>query len=109
MAKRILSNLGKMTNCYGWHFLVHADKYECGRLFIPLNCLDKIYDYKSAFRIIILIVSIFIIVNLFLEPIALKRFMKFGSAISTFDIHKIYSADQSAALRVIPSFICLQK
>lgn len=98
-----------MTNCYGWHFLVHADKYECGRLFIPLNCLDKIYDYKSAFRIIILIVSIFIIVNLFLEPIALKRFMKFGSAISTFDIHKIYSADQSAALRVIPSFICLQK
>ena len=35
--------------------------------------------------------------------------MKFGSAISTFDIHKIYSADQSAALRVIPSFICLQK
>lgn len=29
-------------------FLVHADKYECGRLFIPLNCLDKIYDYKKC-------------------------------------------------------------
>ena len=27
----------------------------------------------------------------------------------TFDIHKIYSADQSAALRIVPSLICLQQ
>lgn len=82
---------------------------SAGAYLFLLIVLTRFMTIKSAFRIIILIVSIFIIVNLFLEPIALKRFMKFGSAISTFDIHKIYSADQSAALRVIPSFICLQK
>ena len=47
------ANNGKENFIESWTvmdgiFLVHADKYECGRLFIPLNCLDKIYDYKKC-------------------------------------------------------------
>ena len=82
---------------------------SAGAYLFLLIVLTKFISAKSGFRIIILIFSIFIIANIFLEPIALKRFIKFSSAILTFDIYKIYDADQSAALRIIPSIICLQK
>ena len=82
---------------------------SAGAYLFLLIVLTKFISTKSGFRIVFLISSIFIIVNVFLEPIALKRFIKFSSTILTFDIHKIYNVDQSAALRVIPSIICLQK
>ena len=39
----------------------------------------------------------------------MERFVKFSSAALTFDIYKMCQADLSAALRIVPSILCIQQ
>ena len=53
--------------------------------------------------------AVFLAANFFIESVALERFIKFSSAALTFDIYKMCQADLSAALRIVPSILCIQQ
>ena len=81
---------------------------SAGAYLFMLVVLSKFYTKGASFKIVGAIVTLYIMLSLF-DISAFNRFTKFCVAIFTFDIHKIYSADQSAALRIVPSLICLQQ
>lgn len=71
--------------------------------------LTKFMTYKNFLQIAFILLVVFLIANSLIESVALERFIKFSSAVFTFDFAKIYQTDQSAALRIVPSILCMQQ
>ena len=57
----------------------------------------------------IAIVAVAVLIGIALEVKPFMRLYKLVTALFTFDIHEIYRADQSGALRFVPSIICIEK
>lgn len=71
--------------------------------------LTKFMTYKNFLQIAFILLAVFFAANFVIESVALERFIKFSSAVFTFDLAKIYQTDQSAALRIVPSILCMQQ
>ena len=71
--------------------------------------LTKFITYKNFLQIASCLSAVFLAANFFIESLALERFVKFSSAALTFDIYKMCQADLSAALRIVPSILCIQQ
>ena len=82
--------------------------FSAGAYLYLLLVLSKFLNLKNGFITFCLLLIIFTISNNVLNSEALNRFVKFSASILTFDIKEIYNADQSAALRIIPSILCIQ-
>jgi len=71
--------------------------------------LSKFLTVKNCLKVTGITLIFLLIINALFEPTALNRFIKFFFAILTFDLDMIYQVDQSAALRIVPSILCIQK
>lgn len=71
--------------------------------------LTKFITYKNFLQFASCLSAVFLAANFFIESLALERFVKFSSAALTFDIYKMCQADLSAALRIVPSILCIQQ
>lgn len=71
--------------------------------------LTKFMTSKNFLQIAFSLSVVFLATNFLIESVALDRFIKFSSAALTFDIYKMCQADLSAALRIVPSILCIQQ
>ena len=71
--------------------------------------LTRFMTSKNFLQMAFSLSAVFLAANFFIESVALERFIKFSSAALTFDIYKMCQADLSAALRIVPSILCIQQ
>lgn len=71
--------------------------------------LTKFMTSKNFLQIAFILLAVFLAANFLIESVALERFIKFSSAALTFDVDKMCQADLSAALRIVPSILCMQQ
>lgn len=81
---------------------------SAGAYLFLLIVLTKFMTSKNFLQITFILLVFFFIANFLIESVALERFIKFSSAALTFDINKMCQADLSAALRIVPSILCIQ-
>lgn len=71
--------------------------------------LTRFMTSKNFLQMVFSLSAVFLAANFIIESVALERFIKFSSAVLTFDIYKMCQADLSAALRIVPSILCIQQ